>query len=417
MVSELAEDPDRAEQGRMAPPAVGRPVQLPDAHLDLPRTGDVRAGDAASLPYYVADACGAEVVPASQYLRDLALGDASPSTVRSYAYDLLRWWRTLEALGVAWDKATTGEVAALVGWLRTARNPQRRRSSGPAPGTVNLRTGKASLAEGYAASTINHALSVLSGFYAFHAHYGRGPVVNPVPDQPRRRAALGHRSPIEPHQRVPRARLRQRVPDRAPRSVPDHLWGELLAAMTCDRDRALLALYVSSGARATELLGLRLEHVDWAGKRIWIVSKGSRLLEAIPASPEAFAYLALYLDEHGLPAEGQPVWRALHGEPRPLTYSAMRAVLNRANAKLGTNWTAHDLRHTAASRMAGDPELSIVEVQAVLRHRHLSTTERYTQVRIEELVERLQRHYARPQPTRHLSPGYDPEDVRAVFGG
>ena len=384
---------------------------------DLPRTGEVRTGDRPSLPYYVVDGNGVEAIPASQYLRDLALGDASPTTVRSYAHDLLRWWRTLETLGVAWDQATACEVAALVAWLRTARNPQRRRSAGPRPGTVNLRTGKASLSEGYAASTINHALSVLSGFYAFHAHYGRGPVANPVPGQAGRRALVGHRSPLEPHQHAHRARLRQKVPKQAPRSIPDHLWGEVFEAMTCDRDRALLAFYVSSGARASELLGLCLAHVDWAAKQIWITSKGSRVLEPVPASPEAFAFLVVYLDEYGLPDNDQPLWRALHGTPRPLSYSAMRAVLNRANAKLGTNWTLHDLRHTAASRMAGDPELSIVEVQAVLRHRHLSTTERYTQVRMEELVEKLQRHYSRPPVERHLSAGYDPDDVRAVFGG
>lgn len=149
--------------------------------------------------------------------------------------------------------------------------------------------------------------------------------------------------------------------------------------------------------------------------RIWVISKGSHALEEIPASPEAFAYLALYLDEHGLPQEDQPVWRARHGRPRPLSYSATRAVLNRANAKLSTNWRPHDLRHTAATRMAGDPELSIVEVQAVLRHRHLSTTERYTRVRVEELIDKVQQHYARPQVERHFTPGYDPADIQAVF--
>lgn len=241
--------------------------------------------------------------------------------------------------------------------------------------------------------------------------------MNPVPDQQGRRALLAHRSPMEPHVLARRARLRQKVAEGSPRSIPDQMWGELFDAMTCDRDRALLAFYVSSGARASELLELRLEHVDWAGKRIWVVSKGSRQLQEIPASPEAFAYLAAYMDDHGLPQDNQPVWRSLRGATRPLTYSATRAMLNRANSKLGTNWTLHDLRHTAATRMASDPQLSIVEVQAVLRHRHLSTTERYTRVRIEDLVNKLQAHYTRPKVERHYAAGYDPDDVRAVFGG
>jgi hypothetical protein len=57
----------------------------------------------------------------------------SPLTCRSYAHDLLRWWRLLTALRVEWAEATAAEVAVLVGWLRSARNGQRQRRSGAAP--------------------------------------------------------------------------------------------------------------------------------------------------------------------------------------------------------------------------------------------------------------------------------------------
>src|SRR5207249_3718201 len=127
--------------------------------------------------------------------------------------------------------------------------------------------------------------------------------------------------------------------------------------------RALLAFYVSSGARASELLGVGIEDVDWAQQRIWVISKGTRDRQAIPASPEAFSFLARYLDTAGAPPPGTPVWRTLRGEPRPLTYWAMRQVLERANAHLGTNWTLHDLRHTAAARLASDPQITMPEVQ------------------------------------------------------
>jgi hypothetical protein len=43
------------------------------------------------------------------------------------------------------------------------------------------------------------------------------------------------------------------------------------------------------------------------------------------------------------------------GNAATLTYHAARAVLQRANAALGSNWTLHDLRHTAAARMLSDP--------------------------------------------------------------
>ncbi|MGY4766362.1 site-specific integrase [Kribbella sp. CWNU-51] len=78
------------------------------------------AGAVESLPRAVVDAAGREVDPVSRYLRDLALGDASSATGRSYAHDLLRWFRLLWFLDVGWEQATEAEVAALVGWLRAA---------------------------------------------------------------------------------------------------------------------------------------------------------------------------------------------------------------------------------------------------------------------------------------------------------
>jgi len=391
---------------------------LMEGRAALPAVGEVRVGDRPSLPFFVTDGAGDEVEAISAYLTHLALCDMSPLTCRSYAHDLLRWWRLLTALGVEWTEATTAEMAVMVGWLRSAHNGQRRRRSGPAPGTMNPTTGKPSLAGGYALSTINHTLAVLFGFYTFHAHHGRGPAVNPVPVRAERRALLAHRSPMDAQAKVPRAPLRQKIADRVPRAIPDPLWEELFTSMTSHRDRALLAFYVSSGARASELLGLRLEHVDWAGQRIWVVSKGSRVLEPVPASPQAFTHLALYLDEAGPPRAHEPVWRTRHAETRPLTYWAMRRTLQRANERLGTNWTLHDLRHTAESRMAGDPGLTLPEVQTVLRHAQVTTTQRYLTVGIEQVFARMQEHFRRPQVEQHVyAAGYDPEDVEAVFGG
>jgi integrase len=300
--------------------------QLMEGRVPVARVGSVAAVARVHPPYVVLDRAGLEVPVVTEFLRDLALGDCSPLTCRSYAYGLLRWFRLLWMLEVAWERATESDVAVLVGWLRTSTNPQRRRRAADTaePGSVNLRTGKPSLQAGYARTTINHALSVVSGFYDYHGHHGRGPVINPVPSSPQRRRALAHLSPLEPKPVVGRARLRQRVPDRPPRAIPDRLWDELFEAMGCERDRALLEFFVSSGARAAELLGVRAEDVDWAGRQIYVVSKGTRRREAIPASPQAFVRLAHYLDEVGMPTAGESIWRARRGEDRPMSYWALR---------------------------------------------------------------------------------------------
>ncbi|WP_217491827.1 tyrosine-type recombinase/integrase [Tsukamurella pulmonis] len=364
---------------------------------------------------YVVVIDGVEVEPITGFLTSLAVSDASPLTVKSYAYDLLRWWKVLVALFIPWDHATREDVEVMVGWMRSATNPQRRRSAGATvqAGSVNMKTGKSALAAGYAPSTINHALTVVYSFYEYHRLFGQGPVVNPVPVAPDRRQ---HERGVPARVPARRAPLRQRQPQRAPRSIPDAAWDELVAAVPHVRDRAVLEVAVSSGARASELLGVCGEHVQWGDQRMWVVSKGTRDLVPVPVSPEAFALLAAYFDAHGAPGPGERIWRTLRAPERPLTYWALRRVMQRANEQLGTNWTFHDVRHTAATRMAKDPALTLPEVQTVLRHRHLSTTERYLLPRIDELHEKMQEHYTRPKPAAAFSAGYSAEDIATVFG-
>lgn len=367
--------------------------------------------------FVVLDGAGQEVEPITRFLVSISLSDYPNTTIRSYAYGLLKWFRVLWFLDVPWDTASRTEADCLVGHMRNARNPQRFRRGGTAvPGSINLRTGKPVLAPGYAATTINHTLSVIRSFYEHHHGRGDGPVVNPIPANPAAAAARRHRSPIDATPVFSRGALRQRVPRLAPRSMSDEQWDDFYGAMRSTRDKALILMFVSSGARASELLGVRMSDVDWSGHRFYVTSKGSRARQPVPASPEALRALAAYLDERPVLRPTDLLWRTLRGPDRLLTYTAMRRMLQRANEKLGTNWTAHDLRHTAAMRLARDAEMPIVHTQAVLRHAHLATTTTYLRADTEEIFAQVQQHFARPRPTPQPGPGYDPEDMKAVFG-
>jgi len=66
--------------------------------VDVPAVGEVVATGDTSLPYRLLDGAGAEIGPVSEFLRELVAGDCAPSTCRSYAFDLLRWFRLLGAL-------------------------------------------------------------------------------------------------------------------------------------------------------------------------------------------------------------------------------------------------------------------------------------------------------------------------------
>ena len=97
-------------------------------------------------------------------------------------------------------------------------------------------------------------------------------------------------------------------------------------------------------------------------------------------------------------------------------------MFTRAGAALGANWSLHDLRHTAAYRMARDPGMPLTDVQWVLGHAHLSTTQRYLNPLPGEVIESVlafhdRRGGARAGPQR--CPGdraTGAETLRVLFG-
>ena len=394
--------------------------------LVVARVGRVVATGDPVLPWTVLDGAGMPVEPVSEFLRDLLACGSSAASCRSYGFDLLRWFRFLAAVEVEWHRAQRGEVRDFVLWLRVCHNParDRHRPDAPAPGAVNPRTGKASLRAGYAPATINHAVSVMSAFYEFHLLSGQGPVVSPVPPQSRDGHRLqGHHNPLEPFRLHRRGAYRQKQPDAAPRAVPDEVVEDLFGVLDCNRDRALFALFLSSGARAGELLGMTVGDARPGDGRIYVRSKGlGGVKQACPASPEAFAWMTLYLGELALegkrPGPGEPLWWTRRHPLRPLTYTALRAVLSRINARIGADITLHDLRHTLCQRLIEDPGVSLVDVQQVMRHRWITTTSGYLRPRVDEVLARVQEHYVRPKPVPDPSTGwiYDRDDLAEMFG-
>jgi len=171
--------------------------------------------------------------------------------------------------------------------------------------------------------------------------------------------------------------------------------------LTHDRDRAILSLLLSSACRAQELLGMTLADVDWGRQCVRLISKGTRDETWVAASPEFFRWLGAYLTTRSGYVPASLLWVTVRGTERVLTYQALRGILNRVNAKLGTNVVLHDFRHTCAVRLASDPEVPLIDVQAHLRHRHLSTTERYLIARPSEVVHALQQHEQRRQQRKN----------------
>jgi len=385
------------------------------ACLAVPLSGLLEETGDSWLPFRLLDPAGEPVEAVSAFFGDLLAGGRSAATVRSYGMDLLRWFRFTWAAGVRWSQATRAEARDFCRWMLVAGKPARQHWRRPGQVSAPGFTGQA-----YAPAVRAHAETVLRGFYDFHIRAGSGPIVNPFPLDRSRRGGRphAHHNPMEPYRSQRAGLYRPVVPARIPRSVPDAEFNEIFARLPSHRDRALVAFYVSTGARAAELLSATQGGVDPGRRLITVTRKGSRGTQELPASADAFVWLRLYQAEaDGLIPKGGglPVWWTLRRPARPLTYHAAHRMFERAARAAGSVATLHSLRHTAAYRMAEDPELPLTDVQYVLGHAQLTTTQLYLTPRQEDLIRRILAHHAgqarkaaeRPgplSPSSHLAP-------------
>lgn len=403
--------------------------------LVVPLLGSLKATGDLFEPYRLVDDDGGVVGPAAAFLAELAACGRPATTQRSYGMDLLRWFRFLWALGVAWDQATRVEARDFCRWLQVTFKPRRphwRYPAGSAPGSgaglaaagVNVVTGKPSRGDRYAAATVAHCESVLRGFYDFHLEAGTGPMLNPFPLSRHRGSgrARAHHNPMEPFAAQRSGRYRPKLVARAPRCIPDERFDQLFAQLGSHRDRALVAFWVSTGARASELLGATVADIDPGQQLITVMRKGTRVLQPLPAAPDAFVWLRLYqaqLADLVPSGRDEPLWWTLRRPFRRLGYDAARAMFTRANAALDANWSLHDLRHTAAYRMARDPQMPLTDVQWVLGHAHLSTTQRYLNPVTEDVIAGVLAFHDRRQDRDPAAPpaaGYRAESLQILFG-
>ncbi|GGW45360.1 tyrosine-type recombinase/integrase [Streptomyces galilaeus] len=411
----------------------------------LPEIGHLlKTGDPWE-PYQVLDAFGRPIEPAAVYLKDLMAADSSPLTPRSYGMDLLRWWRFLWAFDIEWDRAVREDARDFMLWMKLADKPVRvhwrhrgkdpseipqpTRTGRPAPGTPNPVTGKPTIGKKYAPTTRAHCETVLRTFYDFHLDRNTGSLlVNPFPLVRNRRSARAnaHHNPEKEHKKQRTGLYRPKVPKRIPRRIPDEKYTEVFAGLRSHRDRALLAFWVATGARAEELLTSKQGDANVSEQTLGVIRKGTRDFQELPATRDAFVWLRLYQEEawkKGVPrGRAQPLWWTLRRPWRPLEYDAARMMFNRANKLLGANWTLHDLRHTATFLMLDDPNMPPVYVQHILGHKYLSTLDIYNRPTRDDVISAGLAHHARQEhkknnpPPAPPAPAYNPETLNILFG-
>ncbi len=154
------------------------------------------------------------------------------------------------------------------------------------------------------------------------------------------------------------------------------------------RDAAVMALLYGSGLRISEALGLKRRDVPLpgAGDVLIVTGKGNKT-RMVPVLQNVLALVQDYVAmcPHHLPAEG-PVFVGARGGP--LSARIIQLTMERLRGALGLpdSATPHALRHSFATHLlsrGGD----LRAIQELLGHASLSTTQIYTGIDSERLLE------------------------------
>lgn len=157
------------------------------------------------------------------------------------------------------------------------------------------------------------------------------------------------------------------------------------------RDRAILELLYASGLRVSELVGLDLGAIDKPGQMLRVLGKG-RKERVVPYGAKAQTALEAYwpvrADILNHPFK-KPAYEAVfvnHLGGR-LGTRAVRTMVKKYARLANVNWDLHphSLRHAFASHLLADGA-DLRAIQELLGHVSLSTTQRYTQTNIQQLI-------------------------------
>ena len=153
------------------------------------------------------------------------------------------------------------------------------------------------------------------------------------------------------------------------------------------RDLALAELLYGSGLRISEALGLNIDDVQLSSRVLRVMGKGSRERLA-PLSDTSCDSLKSWLDERPLMAHPDEPALFVGSRGSRLDRREAARIVERLCRRAGLDFTVspHSLRHSFATHLltAG---ADLRSVQELLGHSRLTTTQRYTQVSLEHLME------------------------------
>ena len=186
------------------------------------------------------------------------------------------------------------------------------------------------------------------------------------------------------------------------KSLKSHEEAALMVALA-GRDDYLPAIRfaLKSGFRKREVVNLKKADIDWGNRTIAVIGKGGKqatiplstelreILWPLQNHPTDYVFTYVAKATRIVQRVGRSVVR---GERYPITYSGLATAWRRFGpTKAGIKgFRLHDLRHTAATRLAKGGKANLKVVQRLLRHEDIATTSKYTHAYDEDVLEAME---------------------------
>lgn len=163
------------------------------------------------------------------------------------------------------------------------------------------------------------------------------------------------------------------------------------------RDRAMLELLYSSGLRVGELVGLNINDIDLSVEIVTVLGKGGKE-RMIPVGQTALDAVKKYINKRDLSGSKYSHHNALFLNYRGnrLTARSVARILTKYLVKAGipAKGSPHTLRHSFATHLL-DAGADLRGIQELLGHANLSTTQKYTHITTDRLMEAYDKAHPR----------------------
>lgn len=312
----------------------------------------------------------------------------SPNTSRTYCYHLRYFFSFLKQRNMDHLEITYDDLVDFRLWLK---NPYRFYDN------VSALPGLSSLSE----NTINAAIDRVSSFYWWLKKSGKI-AESPVKYQTVRISQARRERELLTHTRrsasVEKNILKSKELKRKVKTVTDKEFKKLLSSVQTIRDKLILLLLKEGGLRKGELLGIKLEDIEFGGSGIWIRFRDDNSNKArakggygrdrfVDLPADLMALIDQYIATEWLDADPKEDFLFIVQNDRanpinngkPFTNNALMSFLNYHSNKTNISVNPHMLRHTHATELvrsytkAGEP-VNWEFIKERLGHQDVSTT-------------------------------------------